>query len=99
MSVLRQQSERRQEMLTKINEIKANTPCADCGKYYHPVAMDFDHIGTNKTQDVSRIVRTGTWEDVVAEMAKCELVCSNCHRVRTYLRTQADVAQRQRQRA
>lgn len=69
-----------------VNDQKVGKPCADCGNSYHPVAMDFDHRpGEVKTKDVAKIF---TFAAVMAEMAKCDLVCSNCHRVRTWKRRQ-----------
>jgi hypothetical protein len=67
-----------------VDKLKAGRPCADCGHSYHPVAMDWDHRpGEGKTRDVSQC-RTVT--QVMNEVALCDLVCSNCHRVRTHLR-------------
>lgn len=31
-----------------IREIKENNPCKDCGKFYHWIIMDFDHLGNKK---------------------------------------------------
>jgi len=77
---------RRRELLSKrVNELK-NRPCADCGGRFPPCAMDFDHVLGEKIDDVSGIrIDTGRWERVLAEIEKCELVCANCHRVRTHL--------------
>jgi hypothetical protein len=59
-------------------------PCADCGETFHPVAMDFDHRdGTIKLFDVGTSMQRN-WEMILAEIAKCDVVCSNCHRIRTY---------------
>ena len=46
--------------------------------------LDFDHVG-DKVADVSALVRTHLWpwERVLGEIAKCEVVCANCHRRRT----------------
>lgn len=50
----------------------------------HPQALDFDHLpGFPKTRDVSQMVYANKWEPIEAEIAKCEVVCANCHRVRT----------------
>jgi hypothetical protein len=57
-------------------------PCADCLGIFPPCAMDFDHVRGIKLFDVSKGV-SKTWLVLVEELAKCELVCSNCHRVRT----------------
>lgn len=70
----------------RISEIKANTPCADCKGFFHPFVMDFDHVRGEKLGDVSRLARSSTSEAVDAEIQKCELVCSNCHRLRTWNR-------------
>jgi hypothetical protein len=47
--------------------------------------MDFDHVGT-KTGDVSKFVYTSSPDRVLAEAKKCEVVCANCHRERTFRR-------------
>lgn len=44
--------------------------------------MDFDHVRGEKLANVSDLVGAPT-EDLLAEVAKCELVCATCHRVRT----------------
>lgn len=63
---------------------KTGKPCTDCGGVFHHVAMDFDHLG-GKLFDVSDMIKHGK-KKILEEIAKCELVCSNCHRVRTYER-------------
>lgn len=46
--------------------------------------MDFDHRpGTIKVADVSVLARSSTKERTLDEIAKCDLVCANCHRIRT----------------
>lgn len=67
-----------------MNEIKEASPCADCGFRFAACAMDFDHRGTDKVDLVGSIVRSpASWDMVQAEIDKCDIVCSNCHRVRT----------------
>lgn len=62
-------------------------PCTDCGQSYHPFVMDFDHIGDDKVYNIYEMVHSGySLETVKAEIAKCELVCANCHRLRTGIR-------------
>jgi hypothetical protein len=48
--------------------------------------MDFDHINPDKKDsNVGRLVWGLTpWDKVLAEIEKCDLVCANCHRLRTY---------------
>jgi hypothetical protein len=64
------------------------SPCADCKRKFHPVVMDFDHLDpSKKSEDVARMVgRAASWKAVVSEIAKCDLVCSNCHRIRTWIK-------------
>lgn len=66
-------------------------PCADCGKIYPPYVMDFDHVRGEKKFDISLSERTA-WETVLAEIAKCDVVCANCHRERTWERAHCDMA-------
>lgn len=70
----------------RVNELRRQ-PCADCGGRFHPVCMDFDHRpGTVKVYSVSAMVVAGyRWELVEAEIAKCDVVCANCHRIRTWI--------------
>jgi hypothetical protein len=56
-------------------------PCADCGET-DPVVLEFDHLGDKKF-NVAKGIRDRSWESLLAEIAKCDVVCSNCHRRRT----------------
>ena len=72
--------------------IKMAVGCADCGYKEHPVALDFDHRpGTEKLFTVAEGCRK-PWAVVEAEIAKCDVVCANCHRIRTWTRLNAEVA-------
>jgi hypothetical protein len=68
-------------------ELKSSAPCIDCGGWYHPAAMGFDHLpGTEKLDEVSDLVGSGRARRAREEVLKCDLVCANCHAVRTYMR-------------
>lgn len=69
-----------------LNELKLQ-PCKDCGNVYHPVAMDFDHVRGEKFRNLS-VMMSYSEEKFLEEVAKCEVVCSNCHRLRTFKREQ-----------
>ncbi len=59
-------------------------PCVDC-KEMDWVVLEFDHVRGVKYRGVSALVHNGyPWRTIEAEIAKCEVVCANCHRRRTY---------------
>ena len=76
------------EKLEKIQKIKSETPCKDCGQKFHYSQMDFDHLDdTQKSFELNQ-ARWRKWEEIEKEINKCELVCANCHRLRTFNRKQ-----------
>ena len=56
-------------------------PCVDCGEG-DPIVLEFDHVG-DKAFTIGEGLRDRNWESVLAEIAKCDVVCANCHRRRT----------------
>jgi hypothetical protein len=64
--------------------IKLERGCVDCGFNLWPEALEFDHLpGTTKLFNVSDVTRRSDKALLDAEIAKCEVVCSNCHKHRT----------------
>lgn len=77
------QAERYREARAYVDALKAR-PCADCGGTFPPYVMDFDHRDpATKTLNVARAIGAGLSPRLKAELASCDVVCSNCHRVRT----------------
>jgi hypothetical protein len=68
-----------------LHEIK-NVPCADCGGHFHPYCMDFDHLRDKKFTIGYAVVSSRRWSEILEEIEKCEIVCANCHRLRTFMR-------------
>lgn len=68
---------------------KLEQGCADCGYDTAPEALDFDHVIPGKTSHIGRLAVTASLERVLDEMDLCEVVCSNCHRIRTSARRAA----------
>lgn len=60
-------------------------PCIDCGQTFPVECMDFDHKYSEKIKDVAMMVDFSE-KKLTAEIAKCDLVCANCHRTRTKAR-------------
>ncbi len=72
-----------------IRDLKEKTPCLDCGISYPYYVMDFDHVRGKKHANVMELIPTLSKKKINEEIAKCELVCSNCHRIRTHIRRSA----------
>ena len=67
-----------------INSLKIGKGCVDCGDTYAPHCMDFDHVRGEKHYSVSQMLGNGfRLETILDEIKKCDLVCANCHRIRT----------------
>lgn len=70
------------EILRKAKDV----PCADCNVRYPYYVMDMDHLdGDLKVANLSKMTKTGKAQFLL-ELAKCEPVCANCHRERTFQR-------------
>jgi hypothetical protein len=79
--------DRKARIRDEVKKYKESNPCMDCGIFYKHYVMDFDHRdGEQKEHNVSNVVHNGSIKKVWDEIAKCDLVCSNCHRERTNLR-------------
>lgn len=65
-----------------LNGIKMSSGCIDCGYRRHPIALHFDHVRGEKTKEVSDF---HTIAGMMAEVAKCDVRCANCHMIRHYL--------------
>ncbi len=76
---------------TKIREMilaAKDRPCVDCGKQWHPMVMEFDHLpGAAKELTLGDAkARKHGWAKIQAEIGKCEVLCPTCHRIRTLRR-------------
>ena len=70
---------RRKEIKQWIAEFKSGKSCARCPEA-DPVCLDFHHR-RNKTVEIASVHRLG-WsrKRLMKEIAKCEILCANCHR-------------------
>lgn len=78
--------ERKQQLRAFIQELKTDKPCKDCGIVYHYYVMEFDHLGDKDFEIASAANRGLSMETIEREISKCDLVCANCHRTRTFNR-------------
>ena len=77
-----------------LKEIK-NKPCLDCKKKYPYYVMDFDHLNPKEKIGNIRVLANKMipMAKLEKEISKCELVCANCHRIRTFRRQKAGLAE------
>jgi len=74
---------RKAEVRHFIQAHKAALRCVDCGEN-HPATLDFHHTNpAEKERSLGDIGKYG-WSrtKVLAEIAKCVVLCANCHRKR-----------------
>lgn len=58
-------------------------PCIKCGET-NPIVLDFDHRSEDeKKYGISKMIYSYNWDTILAEIEKCDVLCSNCHRIRT----------------
>ena len=79
----KQANERKRKIIEFLNKYKLEKGCKDCGYKKYAVALDFDHIDGKKERNVCD---SKSIKQAMEEIKKCEVVCSNCHRVRTVKR-------------
>lgn len=75
----------KREVRNWVNKVKEASPCTDCKKSYPYYVMDFDHLG-DKQMEINKLINKCSIKRLKEEIEKCELVCSNCHRIRTHKR-------------
>lgn len=60
-------------------------PCLDCGGEFPPFVMQFDHVRGQKKFNLAHAVNhVYTIDGVKQEAIKCDVVCANCHAIRTH---------------
>lgn len=58
--------------------------CVRCGYKEHPAALDFDHLDPTKKDRGVGYYLTFSPEKAAEEAEKCQLLCANCRRIKTY---------------
>jgi hypothetical protein len=83
---LREFHERRREHVPLLRAYRS-TPCFDCGQRFPWFVMEFDHRDPEiKRRNVPQMAGSVSLMNLLKEIEKCDIVCANCHRVRTYSR-------------
>lgn len=64
-------------------EMLITSECKACGNT-DPEVLEFDHRdGEDKKFNVSEMMYSYSWASILSEIAKCDILCANCHRKRT----------------
>lgn len=86
---VRERSRQRRQELRELLQQAKTKPCADCGITYPYYVMDFDHRpDETKHFKLASASRWHSREKLLTEVKKCDVVCANCHRIRTFERKQ-----------
>ena len=73
----------REKLLATVRA-KKNVPCMDCKASYPHYVMDFDHQRDKCFTIAKAVAERRPISVILNEIEKCEVVCSNCHRIRTH---------------
>jgi len=73
-------NQKRHELLAELK----HRPCTDCGGWFNPWQMDFDHL--DRKTKLGHVSQMKGVKAIILESKKCEVVCSNCHREREHKR-------------
>lgn len=81
---LDQISTRKRNIRKLLWDYKKKEHCAECGET-DTVVLDFDHLDrTTKEDEICAMVKAGaSWDKILKEIAKCQILCANCHRRKT----------------
>jgi hypothetical protein len=77
--------QRRRDLAKWLREYKLNLKCSRCSEN-HPACLDFHHCNSGeKEYNISAMIHRGfSKENILAEIEKCIVLCSNCHRKETF---------------
>ena len=94
--IYRKSWEFRNRVWKKVQDLKMSLHCSRCGTTGrdHPEILDFDHRETEKKSFNIAQSRSANYsfERVLMEIAKCDVLCSNCHRIVTLERVRKNGA-------
>lgn len=83
------------EIKQMVRDHKESAGCADCKVQFPYYVLEFDHLPNyqksfNIADAVNGSMARQARTKIIDEMSKCEVVCANCHRIRTFSRMRKD---------
>ena len=83
-SYIDRNTKKKNEIKSYIRQYKEHRGCMDCGGKYPSYVLDLDHRDPSKKSFTpAHLYRTNSWNKMIIELEKCDVVCANCHRIRT----------------
>jgi hypothetical protein len=81
---LKTSSARRKQNLELVQAEKVKRGCACCGYNKDACALDFDHLDPDKKNAGVGRMMTHSFSKILEEIEKCQILCANCHRIKTH---------------
>lgn len=84
--VLNRLREHRQKMRSLVNRWKEIKGCSCCGFKGKHFQLDLDHVDPSTKYAQNHRAYEPNWkkERIKEELAKCVILCANCHRMKTF---------------
>ena len=84
---LRLLKDHRQKMRKLVNRWKVMKGCSACGFKGKHFQLDLDHVDPSTKYGQNRRAYEPNWklERIKKELAKCVILCANCHRLKTFM--------------
>lgn len=82
----RRTASEKKEVQKMLGSLKEKSGCIDCLGIFPFYVLDFDHAYGRKVSNIGQMIDYFSIEDILKEVSKCDIVCSNCHRERTHRR-------------
>ena len=79
----KQKHKERRNRMKKFKEFKKTLRCSRCG-YADYRALQFHHINEEKDGNISEMAQQNSWDVIMNEVNKCEVLCANCHQIEHY---------------
>ena len=67
-----------------VTAAKLSAGCYHCGYKEHPAALQYDHIDPSTKKKSIASCMGSAWTVLINEMAKCRVLCANCHNIHHY---------------
>ena len=78
-----QKINKHKQRLERRSVLLKDKKCIDCGND-DPRVLEFHHRDPNEKESAIAAVLSSSWEKILSEVVKCDVICANCHSIRHY---------------